>query len=67
MSSNDTIRNIPVRALQDCECITHHMTKGKEYHLQSDHAQDLADRGLVELRPEPSRAVRKTDGAEKRG
>lgn len=63
----DAIRPLRVRALADFECVTHVCCKGKEYIIQSDHAQDLVDKGLIEVAAEPQRAVRKVETSEKRG
>lgn len=65
MNQNDNIRIVTVKCLEDHVCMTHHMSKGREYDIQSDHARALAERGIVEIRPEAHRAVK--SGAEKRG
>lgn len=63
----DVIRLVKCRCLKDHDCITHHMVKGQEYELQSDHAESLSAQGIVEVRPQANQAVRSTAGAERRG
>jgi hypothetical protein len=59
-----TVRMVRVRPLRDVECITHHLKKGVEVELQSDHANVLAAEGKVEILTES--AMRSTSTAEKR-
>lgn len=61
------IRIVKVRALEDCDWVTHVMKKGGVYELTSDHAEELAGRGVVEMWKEPQAAVKPTSKAEKRG
>lgn len=65
----DMIRKVKVRALQDKECTTHFLSKGRVHELDSDIAADLIEAGVVELASEPvkQQATLPTQRAEKRG
>jgi hypothetical protein len=62
----DTRQSHPctVRALQDCDCVTHTLKKGMITTMLSDHAAALIDEGKVELVSE--QAVTEATGKEKR-
>jgi hypothetical protein len=58
-------RLVRVRALSDCETITHTLKKGMETEIQMDHAAKLVAAGKVELISE--RAIAESASKEKRG
>lgn len=60
-----TIRPITVRALVDCDCVTHTLKKGQVTEMQSDHAAMLVAEGKVEYVEE--KAVAEPAYKEKRG